>query len=102
MSFPVPVLEATPPSPVTYEHSNMLYYFLKLQHISQVHLYHFPGLNLVPNIIVCWLYPHLSFSLRRNYRNGQWRKTGWGLVLVTRSRQTTEYFFEHLYNKKYD
>lgn len=55
VSFPVPVLEVTPLSPVTYEHSNMLYYFLRLQLISQVHLYHFSGLNLVPNIIVCWL-----------------------------------------------
>lgn len=55
MSFPVPVLEAAPPSPVTYEHCNMLYYFVKLQLISQVHLYHFLGWKLVPNVIVFWL-----------------------------------------------
>lgn len=55
MSFPVPVLEAAPSSPVTYEHCNMLYYFVKLQLISQVHLYHFLGWKLVPNVIVFWL-----------------------------------------------
>lgn len=55
MSFPVPVLEAAPPSPVTYEHCNMLYYFVKLQLVSQVHLYHFLGWKLVPNVIVFWL-----------------------------------------------